>query len=286
MKLRRYGTVFLVGVGLAVCAGLAIAQPPAREGRPGARAAPPGRAGAGRPGLELLFALEDVEVEVTATDDGVEVAIATDKPELVQRLQTRAEGGVKRLHQFVAAIREGRPPEGPPPVRSGLILRLLHSGDIDISATKTDSGVVLSFTSEKPRVVQRLQQTVQEWVSQSRGRREELAQPARRWAQTREALDLLASDKVQVRIRETKKGIAVHISSDDPKVAERIKEKMPAYYEGQKEMAKRMLQRGQRPLQEPGVGGPAAPPAWGGQGRRWQQGPARRRPVPPPPPQQ
>ncbi len=292
MKLTSYKTGLLVCVAVAVCAGLAVAQQggwPGRRTFRGPEAGPPagrqmmrGPTERARPGLETLLTAEDMDVQVVKTDAGVELTITTTKPDLVPRLQRVAQTGVERLERFGAAGPEAGLPQGDLPVRSGRILSLVWSGDLIISARDIDDGVVVSFTSDNADVVTRIHEHVPQWVSETAERQEGGARGARRMAQSREALTLLASDKVKLEVKETDKGITINVTSDDPEVAKQIREKLPAYYEGQKDLAGRAQQwmgRGQQWMRRgpQGMGrgqqGPAGPRGEQGRGGRRRAAP-------------
>ncbi len=242
MKLRRSTTALAVGAGLALCAGIVLAQQFGRQDRPGRLGPPAGRPGTPGPEPELLFASDAVEVEVTDTDQGADVAISTHDAGLVEKLQQRAEATVKRLRQLAKAGAAGPRRARPLPGGAGQLARFLRKGDVHIEARNTDDGVILSFTTPDKRIAQRLQNGIRRWVTYGRLR----VEMRRRGAQMREALSLLASDDVRVEVKQTDEGITVNVTSDKPEVVKQIKEKLAGYYSAQKEFAGGMQERTDR----------------------------------------
>jgi hypothetical protein len=237
MRYRPYVIALVAGVGLAMCAGLVLAQAPDQGGAP---AAPPVRERRGpgaAPILAMLLAGENISSEVANTDKGVDLTITTDRPEAVAALQERIQGVVMAIQQTEGARR------GP-------------WADVEVSSRKVEKGAVVSFTSDRPEVVQRLQQGMPQQVANARAQAQ---QGMARWQATREALTVLAREDVKVEVTETDSGVTITITSADPETVKQIKEKLSPYYKGQQEQARAMLQRG-----GPGMGGFRGPGAAGG----------------------
>jgi len=266
----RHGKVIggtLAVLALAACAGLALAQAPdwrAPGGaRPGAAAPRLARAGFARV-LLLLLGEEAGQTEVTNTDAGVDLTVTVADPERVAAEQERVVRGVINLQNMIDRLR-ARGAQGAPAGRQARgLLGLLAGGDVDVTSKKTDDGLVISFTSDKPEVVQALQQNMPQWVAQAQERADQARQLQQRARRTREALALLADDKVAVEVEETEKGITVTITSDDPELAGQIKEKLADFFRNRQEFARRAGELLDRPR------GRANAPmgAEGGQGRR------------------
>jgi hypothetical protein len=152
------------------------------------------------------------------------------------------------------------------------LLLLVATGDVDMAAARVDKGMTVSFTSEKPEVVETLQERVPQWVARAQQQGQAGAGMRRRFEQMREAMGLLAEEAVQIVVEQTETGITVTYTSEDPELAEKIKEVLAEYLsaENQKENATRTLTRAQR---RPAQGGPAGQ----GQGQgRWQGGRGQR----------
>jgi hypothetical protein len=219
----------------------------------------PGRAGGG---LEFVLAGPGAEeVDVVNTDDGVDLVI-TAEAENVERLQARLEGLVTGLkHAAGRGFGPAAPPgiEGPPGVL-GLILR----GEAEIDVHKTDDGAVVSLTSGNPDVVHALQENAPDWVAQARERFQRARRGMQRRAHARRALELVASEQVQIETEETKGGVAVLVTSDDPDLVERLRREVPEGIDALKEFARRMDEWRER-RGEWGERAPAAPR------QRWQR---------------
>jgi hypothetical protein len=243
----------VAGVGLAMCAGLVLAQAPDQGAAPAAPPVRERRAPAAAPMLAMLLAGEGINSQVANTDKGVDLTITTDRPEAVAALQERIQGVVMAIQQA----------EG---------LRRGPWADAEVSSRKVEKGVVVSFTSDRPEVVQRLQQNLPQQVANARAQAQ---QGMARWQATRDALTVLARDDVKVEVKETDSGVTVTITSADPETVKQIKEKLSPYYKGEQEQARAMLRGGGRGMGGfmGGFGGPGAPgPRAGarGGGRRGQ----------------
>ena len=117
--------------------------------------------------LERLVGADAVDVKVTRTDRGVDLAITSDNPEMIERLHTvaleRLEGLRARERERGGAVRrpdaEGRP-----------LLSMLVSGQAHLKADRTDGGIVLRFAAERPEAVEALQQLIPQMVKERRAR--------------------------------------------------------------------------------------------------------------------
>ena len=136
---------------------------------------------------------------------------------------------------------------------------LMAAGDVDISLINADNGVVIRFTSEKPEVVQTLQQEMPQWVGRAQEAGAQVRQLGERARRRREAMELLASDQVALEVKETENGITVNVTSEDPEVIKQIKERLVEYFKNQKELARRAEERANRPAGQ--AGGPMGPGA-------------------------
>jgi len=255
MRHRPYIVALLAGVGLIVCAGLVLAQAPDWAAGPQGR---PERQWQRGPGLFMLLFREDVTCEVTNTDKGVDLKVTSQKPDGVAALQEDVQTVVMNLQGLADQPREpgaeggrGRPGRD--------IMALLAAGDAEISCKKVENGVVVSFTSDKPEVVQRLQQEMPQRVADAREQAQQFRQGFERWQRAREALAVLANEQVKVEVEETAKGISVTVTSENPETVKQIKEKLTAYYQEQQELARNMLRWGAR---MGGPGGPAGAGPW------------------------
>jgi len=253
MKLKSHGMALVAVAGIAVCAGLALAQAPdAGPGGPPAPAGPRGAVGAramGAPGGPggfaqrmggvMLLSAPGAKTEVANTEKGVDVAITAEKPEDVARVQEAIQAGVMQTQQIAENVRArlaGQPARGARAER-GLFL-LLASGDANVSAKKTDKGMVVSLTSDKPEVVQTIQQNAPQWVAEARDREKAQEEMRARMEKVREAAVLVANEDVKLDVKETDNGITVQITSPNPDLAKQIKNTLPAGIEGLKEIAK------------------------------------------------
>lgn len=278
MKGKWTSSALAVGLGLVLCAGLALGQAPdwqrgrgPRAGRGGPAAQPP----RWQAGLGILLGIEDTEVKVTNTDDGVTLAIKATDPDALEAVRGETQGGVSALRTIAERAGE-RFAQGPPPGPGpGGLLRMLAAGDVDVAYEETDEGAVVKFTSDKPEVVQALQQRMPQWVAQAQERGQLMAQMRERMEDAREALALIANEGVTIKVEETEDGITVKVTSEDPDLVAQIKEKLSAYYEGQKELAQMTGRLGAAPVIGPPGGPPAAPlrgpRAAGRRARRGQQ---------------
>ncbi|MHC4592449.1 MAG: hypothetical protein ACYS8L_07120, partial [Planctomycetota bacterium] len=181
-----------------------------------------------RPGLALLTAGEGVNVAVANTETGVDLTITSDSPDEVR---ARVRAGVKALE---AQAKQPGPAAGPQARRQGGLARLIASGDVQITTKDVENGVVVSFTSEKPETAQALQARMPEWIGAARERGERIQKAQLRWEKFRAALGLIATDEVKIEVKEADNGLVVRITSDDPAVAQKIKEQLTGYYKGQK----------------------------------------------------
>jgi hypothetical protein len=180
------------------------------------------------------------EVEVANTDDGVKLVVTATDPERVEVVQNHAERGVANLQRIAERMGERARRADLPPGLFGWVAR----GDVELALQKTDEGAVLECTSDKPDVVQGLQEQMPQWVAEAEEQGDRLAELRERMRGMREALELLANEGVTIEVEETDDGITVQVTSEDPDLAAEIKEKLPAYYEGQKEFARTADERG------------------------------------------
>ncbi len=286
MENRSLRATLAVGLGLALCAGLVLAQAPdwggGGQGGGGARRGGWGGGGGGRgrgprPGLAMLIG-QEVEAKVTNTDDGVDVAVTPKDTAQIEAVQERIEGGVIGLERMAERMRENA---GTRAARMGQnsVMGLLAAGDVELASRRTEDGAIISFTSEKPDVTQTLQENMTQWVADAQAQGAQRGGPGggARWAQTREALGVLAKDEVKIEVEQVDDGIVVKITSEDEETVKAIKEKLTEYYKGQQETARQTLSRAGRG----GFGGGRR----GGQGGGGFGGRRRQGPPPGPPPE-
>jgi hypothetical protein len=289
MKRNRLAMAGMVVVALAAAAGLALAQAPDWGPPPGGGPAggpPQGRGARGpqaarAPALAMLVGGENVQTEISNTDNGVDLTVISTDKERVGDLQARAQAGVTRMEQ--AAERMGGRFQQAAPNAARLRrdpMLLLATGAAKVSVKETDDGVVISFTSDDPETVRILQEQMPQWVADARQRGQAQAD---RMRQMQAARALLANEAVKIEVEETENGIVVKVTSDDPELAKQVKENLPAYFEAQAEMARMAGQgfgarRGGGPMGQgfgPGRGqgfGPQGGRGRGGRGRGGQGG--------------
>ena len=251
----------LAACALAASAGLALAQdrggPPPR-GQGGDR--PPMQREAGRDPLASLLAMDQVQVEVVETDNGMKLNVTTERAEAVERLQQRVEQAVARMQQTAERAgerpqREGAPPaterggrqaQGRPdmPGGKGLLVRLLNTGQLDVDTKKIDRGIAVRFSSENARIVSALHEQLPLMVLALQERRAGRPDEPRPEGMRR-LIRLLGEEDVSIRVREKDKGVSVDVTSDNPELAKLIKDYLPDYFEQLQQMARRMKQAGE-----------------------------------------
>ncbi|NLW49424.1 MAG: hypothetical protein GXY85_01090 [Candidatus Brocadiaceae bacterium] len=187
-------------------------------------------AAAGGSGILAVFLGGETEgVQVLNAPDGVDLKMTADEPARVTALQLRvAEGvaaGLARTQERTQR-RRARPGQPERPLRAGAGPAALLAEDVGVSARNTDDGVIVSFTSTRPEVVQALQERMPQWV-------DALSERARRARRTQEARRLLRDQQVAMDVQETGNGIVVTITSDDPEVAARIRDLLPEHLQAQ-----------------------------------------------------
>jgi hypothetical protein len=212
----------------------------------------------------LLLERPEAETTVTNTDKGVDLTMKAKNPRQVVALQEQVQQAVMNLEQLRERLAQAPQQRGQ---RADALLGLLAGGDLVVSSRKTDDGVVVSFASDKPEVVQTLQQSMPQWVAQAQARAGRVGQ--RRQA-TLDALQILANEQVKVEVKETDKGIVIEVTSDDPALAKEVKEKLAEYFRNQQTQARNLV-RAQEALDAGLPGGPA------GLGARRQGGAMPRR---------
>ncbi len=267
MRTRRK-VVLMALLGAALAVGLAYAQPAGpwtrdREPQPPAlpRVRAPGFVGGPLAGL---LADPASHVEVALTDDGVELIIATE-PERVEELRERAHRAAGALERVAARLEERGLEEGRLMPRGGPgLLGVAARGEMRVEVRDIDDGVVLSLTSDKPEVVERLHERMPQMVEAARERaeqRREWAERAGRPERRGAALGLLAHDEVDVQVRETDEGVVIRVTSEDPELAHSIREELPGAIERLQEFGER--RREWREPEQPWRRGMMPGPRWG-----------------------
>jgi hypothetical protein len=234
--------VLALGVGAALCAGIAAAQTP-RGGPAAAGWSPsPGRGrvvalAQPRGGLEFLLAADDARIEVENTDRGVDLVVTT-VPERVQRLQARLEGSAMVINSIGDRPVAGA--GGRRLARGRGWIGLVIAGQLHMAVRKADDGAVVSLTSDVQEVVDRLQQEMPGWVEAAEGRADVRRRRVRRTAVARQALRLIASGGVRVDVRKTEQGVTVAVTADRPELVERIQQRIPEGVEALKGFAEQL----------------------------------------------
>jgi len=264
---------FAVALALALVAGGALAQAPDRagQGRQGGRGGRGGAAyGERRPGMAAILTVNEIlateGANVVNTDNGVDVTVTAEGAEKVADLQARTTEAVNAVQGMVANAQDAAGDRVRQMPRRGLFGFLL-SGDVTLTSANIDNGVVLSFTSDKPDVVEQLKTEMPNWIEQSRQRAQNIA-VMQRQAQARE---LLADEGVKIETAAVDGGLTITITSTDPATIAKIQEIMKTYFEDVaaqgnfvRAMRARALERGQ--------GGRGRGPAVPGEGRQRPEG--------------
>jgi uncharacterized alkaline shock family protein YloU len=249
----KHTSALLVGLGLVICTGLVLAQAPDQGPAAAAGRRGPGGGMGWQPmgGFStLLGGGEGTTTKLANTAKGVDVTLTAAKAEDVGKLQDSVQQDVMNLQQMRERMAQqaGNAPRAPQGGRGGMAL--LFSEDVNVTTKKIDNGVVISLTSDKPEVVQQLQQSIPQMVEMRT-----------RMEQARQAAALLANPDVKMEVKQTDSGITVTYTSTNPDLAKQIQEKLPAYLEQQKEFARNAAQ-----WQGMGMMGAGMPGARGGAG--------------------
>jgi hypothetical protein len=190
-------------------------------------------------GAVMPLSAPGAKTEVANTEKGVDVAITAEKPEDVARVQEGIQADVIQIQQMAENAHGRMAGQGARAARGerGLFV-LLANGEANVSAKKTEKGMVVSLTSEKPEVVQTIQQNAPQWVAQARAREQAAEEMRARMEKMREAAVLVGNEDVKLDVKETDNGVTVQITSANPDLAKQIKNTLPAGIEGLKEMAR------------------------------------------------
>ena len=251
MSAKWIKTIAIVAIAGLISAGAVMAQAPDQE--PGGRGKQGMRGGRGdRPrmneeqreamrgimGFAGLLGHEGATIQ--NTDKGIDVTITTDDD--VQELQNDVQ---EKLDDFLAAL--AKMPEargrGAQADRPAHLPMLLMQGDATASARNTDTGVVISITSDDAAAVQKIQEGAAEW--QERAQR--MHQMRRQWQDRREAHELLGDENVTIKTMETDGGVVVTVTSDDPATQAKIQKLLPEFFQGMGEMRRNRERDGDRP---------------------------------------
>ncbi len=238
-----------------------------------------------RMGAPAILSAPGAKSEVANTEKGVDVTLTAEKPEDVARVQEAVQAAVMQIQQMAENARARMAQQPLRPAAARQFLPLLLSGDLVLSTRKTEKGMVVSLTSEKPEVVQTIQQNAPQWVTQERDRLQAMEAERTRLEALRAAAGVVSQQDVKLDVKQTDKGVAIEITSTNPDAVKQIQEKLPAALKDLKEMAADALQarpagRGMGGMGGPMMrrGGPGGPP--GGPPPAGPQGPP-----PPAPPQ-
>lgn len=244
MSKRWTGKLMMVTVMLVLGAGMALAQAPDQEAaapggqdrqRGGQRGAQ--RGGAQRGGAMMaVFGLLGTEGAVVANaEKGIDITIVAEGEEAIKALQDKTTAAITAYTEAAAAA----PAEGDAGGRRGgrgqdNLYGLVMSGDVAVTSANIENGVVISLTSEKPEVVQKLQENGKVWV-------ERMAQGAalrERYRKARKPAPchwrpgfrgLIWGGKVAVNAARIDEGIVVSIASDDEPTAKLVQQNMPQW---------------------------------------------------------
>ncbi len=154
---------------LAALAALSVGPPLAAQERPRRAADRPARARATeqRFGLGQLLARTEAEVRVRPTEEGVNVFLTSEDPEVVEGLHTRTAPRVERIPQVARRMRqEGRRPAEP------LLMRMMMSGEVEVTTRSREDGLVVSFMAEDPVHREALRERLPAMLGVERPRRE------------------------------------------------------------------------------------------------------------------
>jgi hypothetical protein len=212
--------------------------------------------------LNAVLAMEGVQS--VNTDKGVDLTVTTDKAEEVEPLQVRVTEAVTQVQETVAAMKEGGGERLQRMGGRGGLIGTLLAGAVTMTTANLENGVVISFSSDAPDVVEQLQTGMPEWVRGSRWRTQWMA-TGRRLQQARQ---LLNNEAVTIATAEVEGGLTITVTAEAPELQAEIREVLKTYLQDTAAQA----QRG---------GGPAGEEAGqGGQGRerrRTEAGEGRRR---------
>jgi len=230
-----------LALALILTCGAALAQAPdvqrerpgqkQRGDRPQLQRQAPADGGVGK-----LIAMGG-NVTVTNIDNGVELAITVEKPELVQALQQRLAKSVERLEK----VREKMGQMGvgmkghDVPGLWGMILK----GKLTLSVDNLDKGAVLTLTSDDAEIVKTLQTEMPGWIEAATAIRTQLAARMK-------MTQLISEGKVTIEIIENENGVSVKFTSNDAKTLKMLERIMPAYIEGLKNPAAAPMKKGKR----------------------------------------
>ncbi len=233
MKSKLSTVGLMVGVGVVVWAALAVAQSPWPDGPEGLGLGFGVRSPAGA-GLGMLLSVEGVEAKVVNTAQGVDILVTVDAPERVEALRRRVEKGMQFVDQLVDIAREQAPRKTRLRGAGSDAFSLLVAEKVKLNAAEIENGMAISVTTEDPEVVKELQEQAPGWLEEAGERREWMLKLRRRGVKTTQAVALIGKDEVKFEIVEIDNGIAINITSEDPELAQQIKEKLPAYLKWQK----------------------------------------------------
>ncbi len=204
-------------------------------------------------GLDFLVGLDGHEVAIENTEQGVNLVV-TAEPDHVERVQSQVKSGISRLEWIRERAAEHEPPL--PEERPPGVLGLTIDGKLRAATHETQDGVVVSFTAEEPGVVEVLHEKMPAWVADARERAEERRRRELQMREAKRTLLSLVMERAWVKTEPTADGVVVHIHSDDPQVAEQLKQGVPAGIEMVVSFGRRMARR-------TGIGTPSAEQAPG-----------------------
>ena len=247
MSAKWIKRIAIVAIAGLVSAGAVMAQAPDQE--PGGRGqqAPRGGRGGGprmnmqqrhamRAGMELVGLLGHEGATIENTEAGIDVTITTDED--VQELQNEVQ---ENLDEFLKAIAEmpARQPEGDRP--AFLPFQLMH-GEATVTMENVENGVVLSFDSKDPEVVQQ----IQEGAPQMQERAARMRQMRQQWQTRQQAHEILSQENVTIQTVKTDGGVVVTVTSDDPETQAKLQELLPEFFKGMGEMRRNRERDGDR----------------------------------------
>jgi hypothetical protein len=148
-------------------------------------------------------------------------------------------------------------------------MRMVLSGRVEIDYREIDGGAALIFKAEDKETVAELQELMPTWLERMRERVRDMRGARGLMGGQGEVLRMLATGEVRIDVEELDRGISVKVVSEDPDLARRIKQELPAAIERLQESARLAGERRARVAgTEPGDRSDRPGRGRGGEGRR------------------
>jgi hypothetical protein len=225
----------------------------------------------------MILGAQGVSATVENIDDGVELHLTTQNAERVERLREalsriaegvgqqprRADrrvrpGGFTPSDEDRRPDRRGRgdagggPRDFPAPDEPDL-MRMVLSGRVELDYREIDGGAALIFKAEDEETIAELQELMPTWLERVRERVRDMRGARGLMGGEGEVLRLLATGEIRVDVEELDRGVNVTVVSEDPELARKIKQELPAAIERLQESARLAGERRARaPDAEPG----------------------------------